>query len=66
MNLDWLPAPLTCVAVFGYFILNLALNYYNAFILGNGGGTGHGLHLPIPVRQHTSALSCPKDPAAAR
>ena len=47
---DWLPSPLTCIAVLGYFILNLALNYYNAFILGNGGGTGRGLHLPIPVR----------------
>ena len=46
---DWLPSPLTCIAVTGYFVLNLCLNYYNAFILGNGGGTGRGLHLPIPV-----------------
>lgn len=46
---DFLPSPLTCFAVFGYFVLNLCLNYYNAFILGNGGGTGRGLHLPIPV-----------------
>ena len=27
MDMSWIPSPLTCIAVLGYFILNLALNY---------------------------------------
>lgn len=42
----WLPSPLTCIVTLGYFVLNLALNYYNVFLLGGGQGQ---LHLPIGV-----------------
>jgi len=40
------PSPLTGVVVLFYFILNLALNYYNAYLLGS---KSTQLHLPIPV-----------------
>ena len=42
----WLPDPTACVIVGVYLVLNLLLNYYNAFLLG--GSNGH-LHLPIPI-----------------
>lgn len=40
------PDPAATVIVIFYLALNLALNYYNAFLLG--GSHGH-LHLPIPI-----------------
>ena len=40
------PSPLTAIMVTGYFVLNLALNYYNVYLLGGGDGQ---LHLPIPI-----------------
>jgi len=43
----WAPDPAATVIVIVYLILNLCLNYYNAFLLG-GGDHGH-LHLPIPI-----------------
>lgn len=42
----WMPDPFAAVLVLGYLALNLALNYYNAFLLGHS--NGH-LHLPIPI-----------------
>ena len=42
----WAPNPTTTVIVLVYLVLNLALNYFNAFLLG--GSHGH-LHLSIPI-----------------
>jgi len=42
----WMPDPAATVIVLFYLVLNLCLNYYNAFLLG--GGNSH-LHLPIPI-----------------
>jgi len=41
-----LPSPLTAFMVTAYFVLNLALNYYNVYLLG---GNSNQLHLPIPI-----------------
>ncbi len=42
-----MPDPAASCIVVVYLVLNLLLNYYNAFLLG-GGEHGH-LHLPIPI-----------------
>ena len=43
---SWLPNPVAIVLVTIYLVLNLALNYYNAFLLG--ASNGH-LNLQIPI-----------------